>query len=212
MAAPPPASAGSTTKGEAGAARLLEAATRVLARDGVGGASVGRIADEAGMAKRMIGYYFGSRDGLLTRVVQRIGERIAVNVAVAADDDASPEDAASAWVDALWFAVTTEPALVPAYFALTGGQRVASTSQALDELDALYVSLIRNFILDHHPHSRELSDVDLDTAAEFVFAILRGILLKWVTAGASPMLDRHVEQLKQVLVATPLLAPSAASS
>jgi AcrR family transcriptional regulator len=205
-------SPGSTTKGEAGAARLLEAATRVLARDGVGRASVGRIADEAGMAKRMIAYYFGSRDGLLTRVVQRIGERIAGNLTEAAEDDASPEDAASAWVDALWSAVTAEPALVPAYFALTGGQRVGATSEALDELDALYVSLIRNFVLDHHPHARELSDVDLDTASEFIFAILRGMLLKWVIQGDGPMLERHVAQLKEVLVSTPLLAPSAATA
>jgi AcrR family transcriptional regulator len=51
-------------------ARILEAAKAEFARAGLGGARVDRIAEVAGVNKRMLYYYFGSKDDLFRAVLE----------------------------------------------------------------------------------------------------------------------------------------------
>jgi len=57
-------------------ARILQAATLEFHRFGLGGARVDRIADEAGVNKRMLYYYFGSKDALFLAVLEAVYEQI----------------------------------------------------------------------------------------------------------------------------------------
>ncbi|MEO8142741.1 MAG: TetR/AcrR family transcriptional regulator [Betaproteobacteria bacterium] len=50
--------------------RILDAATAEFARFGLGGARVDRIAARAGANKRMLYYYFGSKDGLFLAALE----------------------------------------------------------------------------------------------------------------------------------------------
>lgn len=50
--------------------RILEAATAEFAQHGFGGARVDRIADRAGANKRMLYYYFGSKDDLFLAALE----------------------------------------------------------------------------------------------------------------------------------------------
>ena len=50
--------------------RILDAATEEFARHGLGGARVDRIATRAGANKRMLYYYFGSKDGLFLAALE----------------------------------------------------------------------------------------------------------------------------------------------
>lgn len=54
-----------TAKGDRRAASILQAATTILARDGFGGATLRRIAAEAGADMKSLVYYFGTRRRLL---------------------------------------------------------------------------------------------------------------------------------------------------
>jgi AcrR family transcriptional regulator len=56
-------------------ARLVEAAIRVLARDGFAHASARAIATEAGTVNGSIFYYFGSMDGLLAATARELADR-----------------------------------------------------------------------------------------------------------------------------------------
>lgn len=53
-------------------ARILEAAKVEFARSGLGGARVDRIAEVAGVNKRMLYYYFGSKDDLFRAVLEAV--------------------------------------------------------------------------------------------------------------------------------------------
>lgn len=55
--------------------RLIDAAVRVLARDGFAHASARAIAQEAGTVNGSIFYYFGSMDGLLAATTKVLAER-----------------------------------------------------------------------------------------------------------------------------------------
>ena len=79
--------------------RILTAARRAFLSRGVDAAQVGRIARAAGVNKRMIYYYFGSKDGLFRELLRR--SAVAMMVIGVEVGDASLEEQLSAWDDAL---------------------------------------------------------------------------------------------------------------
>lgn len=56
---------------------ILDAALTVAARDGLGGATLGRVAEQAGTSKASIVYHFGSLQGLRRAMAERVRERLA---------------------------------------------------------------------------------------------------------------------------------------
>jgi len=61
-----------TSQGQSTRELLLSAARTVLNRDGAAGLSTRTVAAEAGVNLSLIHYYFGSRDGLLLAVLDRV--------------------------------------------------------------------------------------------------------------------------------------------
>ncbi|HEY9410863.1 MAG TPA: TetR family transcriptional regulator C-terminal domain-containing protein [Jiangellaceae bacterium] len=55
---------------------LAEAVWRVIARDGLEGASVRRVAQEAGLSTGSLRHYFTSQSELLSFALERVGERL----------------------------------------------------------------------------------------------------------------------------------------
>jgi AcrR family transcriptional regulator len=74
-------------------ADILEVATREFAEKGLAGARVDLIAEATRTSKRMIYYYFGSKEGLYIAVLEQEYRRIRETEAQLHLDDLSPEDA-----------------------------------------------------------------------------------------------------------------------
>ncbi|MGH8883691.1 MAG: TetR/AcrR family transcriptional regulator [Egibacteraceae bacterium] len=70
--------------------KILEAAERVILREGVGRLSVEAIAAEATVSKGGFFYHFKSKDDLLAALVTRLAETAAAGVAAATKRDPSP--------------------------------------------------------------------------------------------------------------------------
>lgn len=175
-----------TPKGRRGAARLLAAATVVLARDGYAGASLRAVAEEAAMDKRNVLYYYGTREALLVRVVQDVGERIAAAVEGALSSGRPAEDV----VDALWNGITAEPELARAYVALLGGGAGApEVEEALSELKQRYLRLLRDTL----PLGRA------QDSSLLYFAVLRGLLLEWAESGETADLRESLKAAKALI-------------
>lgn len=191
---------GRTPKGGRSATRLLEAATTVLARDGIGGATLGRIADEAGMDKRSVVYYFGSREALLVRVVQVVGERIAERIQPGRERGSDLVALVDQNIDALWSAITSAPELARAYFALIGGgTETGEVKRALRALKDVYLGVARDQIAAIEAAGWQARSSS-NASALLLVATLRGLLLEWTESGDSPALDQALEQLKASFV------------
>jgi AcrR family transcriptional regulator len=80
--------AGGRTPSRALEQALVDAAERVLVRDGLGGVTVRAVATEAGVAPMGVYNRFGSKDGLVAAVLARGFEGL--RAAAAAADDADP--------------------------------------------------------------------------------------------------------------------------
>jgi AcrR family transcriptional regulator len=74
-------------------ADILEVATREFAEKGLAGARIDVIAEAMRTSKRMIYYYFGSKEGLYLEVLEEAYRRIRAIESEAQLDDLPPEDA-----------------------------------------------------------------------------------------------------------------------
>jgi AcrR family transcriptional regulator len=74
-------------------ADILEVATREFAEKGLAGARIDAIAEAMRTSKRMIYYYFGSKEGLYLEVLEEAYRRIRAIESEAHLDDLPPEDA-----------------------------------------------------------------------------------------------------------------------
>jgi TetR/AcrR family transcriptional regulator len=78
---------------------ILEAAEKVFAEAGFGGATMQLIADMAGLPKANLHYYFATKEDLYRKVVQQIFE-IWLDAAASFDDAPGPVEGIGAYVDA----------------------------------------------------------------------------------------------------------------
>ncbi len=92
--------------------RILEAATAEFARRGLGGARVDRIAAAASANKRMLYYYFGSKDGLFLAVLESAYERIRAAEAELTLEDLVPEEAIRRLVAFTWNYFVAHPEFI----------------------------------------------------------------------------------------------------
>lgn len=190
-----------TPKGDRRAASILQAATTVLARDGFGGATLGRIAAEAGAEKRSVLYYFGTRERLMVRVVHDLGARIAETVRQSTPHPADPHELLDAIVTTTWAGVTSDPQLVRAYFALVAGDvEAGEVDDALVTIKDLYRALMRDQLLALEAAGWTLRG-DVEASASALFALLRGYLLEWLEDGPTALTGGGLAQFKGLMAA-----------
>ncbi|MBX3218519.1 MAG: TetR/AcrR family transcriptional regulator [Labilithrix sp.] len=77
-------------KSEASRAQVLDAAIRVLAKQGIAGTSVQDIADAAGLSKGAVHYHFESKDELLERVLDRCCEVVEARIRAVFAEEGPP--------------------------------------------------------------------------------------------------------------------------
>jgi AcrR family transcriptional regulator len=189
-----------TRKGEREAARILEAATAALARDGFAGATLGRIAAEAGVDKKMVLYYFGSREVLLARVVRWLGEQVAAQVEEALGEVPAahgPGPVAEAVVDALWRASLAGPELPRTYMALLTGSRDAQVQAEMHNIKTRFLALFET-----HLDALEVQGYRLAQGREgyatLMYAMVRGLMLDWADDGETTSLLAALERFKKI--------------
>jgi AcrR family transcriptional regulator len=198
---PPP-----TRKGLRQSDAILDAALRSVAHHGYAATSVGRVAKEAGVTKRMVLYYFATRTHLIDLMVRRIGERLVAQVREAIEQQDDPVAALGAGVSGLWDGFTSDRVLIAAYFgvvseaALDERLRPAATA-VIDDFKALVPAW-----LDRVPGTRERLLVDEETLSVLVVAGVRGLLLEFLERGDGPSLQRAIAAFQRGLAA--MLAPA----
>jgi AcrR family transcriptional regulator len=189
-----------TPKGSRRAESILRAATAVLARDGFGGATLGRIAAEAGADKRSVVYYFGTREQLLVRVVRSLGSQIAETVRESTPVLDDPDELLDAIVKSTWDGVTSDPQLVRAYFALVAGDvEAGEVDDALDAIKQIYLGLMRDQLLALQAAGWTLG-TEVGVAAAALFAMLRGLLLQWLEEGPAALTNGGLRQFRALML------------
>ena len=112
-------------------AQLVEAARRVLARDGVQGTTMRGVAAEAGVPLGTLSYVFGSKEQLLKAVIEDVSKEIAEVLRESAETDKGLEHAIRAGTETFWETPGGGRAMAPGDAVRAGhvrarGRRVSS--------------------------------------------------------------------------------------
>jgi AcrR family transcriptional regulator len=181
-----------TAKGARQADAILDAAVRCLARDGYSGSSLQRIADEAGVQKRMVVYYFGSRTGLVEAVVQRIGERFFGQAEEALRGLNDPAAILTTGLDRVWELLIDDQALQVAYFGLVAESITdPAIRRGLQRLRDRGRALASSLIDDLEDAGYELL-IDRDSLLILLGVAVHGFGLELLERGDSPELQRVI--------------------
>ena len=199
-AAPP------TPKGARQAEAIIEAAITCLGRDGYAASSIQCIADEAGVGKRAVIYYFDNRVNLVERVVRRISDRLLAQVAEALSGVEEPADIIQIGFDRVWTQLTSDRALLAAYFGLvaegvTNPELKHHTSFFTEE----WRTLIARLMAEAEGRGRRLA-MDGPVVTEIIVAGIQGLILTWLQTGTTPALKQAIVEFQDWLSA---LAPRA---
>lgn len=185
-----------TPKGARQAHKILDAALRVLGRDGYHATSLRRVAAEAGVQQRMVSYYYGSREQLIEHAVRHVGDRLVDQIAEAVQGLEEPADIIATGFERLWNALTTDRALLVAYFGLTAE---AVTDPYLKPATG-YISdrlreLIAGLIADARGRGRRIL-VDEDSLIVMMIAVVQGFVLDYLERGDTPALRSAIAQVQ----------------
>lgn len=191
----------STEKGARQTETILDATLRSIASRGYAATSLARIAEEAGTTKRMVLYYFESRDQLFTELIQRITARMVSQARADFDAATDPADGVRDSARHLWELVTGDPVLVRAYFAVLGEAGADPVLRGLlDHVREAHLEVVHQHV-DRARAQGIAVPIDVDTLSVLMFAGFRGLLLEFYERGSTPELGRAVDLFEATLVA-----------
>lgn len=180
--------------------QLVEAAIRVMKRDGVDGATTRAIVAEAGTSLSVFHYCFTSKQELLESVIRQL---VGTTVDLAEGSipaDASPRDLVRAGLTAYWDHVVADPAHHLLTYELT---RYSLRTPGLEE--------VARHQYEHYANAFEVvlealevqPKIPLQDLAHYLAVVIDGLTLDWLArrddAGAARMLDLVVDQVAALL-------------
>jgi AcrR family transcriptional regulator len=173
-----------------GRERLLDAAVRLIAREGIDNVRIARIAAEAGVSAGLVHYHFDSRDALLEEAIEHSYERAGDMRLATLDDGANAAQRLRAMIDQclpsdrplredwvlwveLWLRGARDPALRP----------VAARLYA--RLHAWFAEALAEGIA-----AGELRACDVDRMSDRLLALIDGYGIRVLTEDPQMPLDR----------------------
>jgi TetR/AcrR family transcriptional regulator, transcriptional repressor of bet genes len=189
----------STAKGLQQSEAILEATLKCLGRDGYAATSLQRIADEAGVQKRMIIYYFGSREALFEQAVKRVGDRLLAQVEEAVEGLEDPAEIVSAGFSRIWTAATDDRGLLVAYYGLVAE---SVTNEALRRTTGYVNEGYRRLIALLVERARERGlrlRWDEESLKVLIIAGVHGLTLELLERGDTPGLRLAIEDFQRWL-------------
>lgn len=198
-APPVPEPAYATRKGARQAERIIQAAYRCVTERGYSGTSVQRIADQAGVQKRMVLYYFESKERLMEQLVRRLGSRMLARVEEAVAGLEDPREIATVGVERMWSEITSDPKLRAAYFGVVAESVTdPSLQQAIADVNDGYRELILRTIARGRARGYRLpiSDESLTT---IMIATIQGLTLQFLVRGETEELREAVADFERWL-------------
>ncbi|MBB1254520.1 TetR/AcrR family transcriptional regulator [Streptomyces alkaliterrae] len=167
-------------------AAILEAATRVIARDGVRGLRVEEIAAEAGVSTSLLYYHFKDRAGLLARTLDFVNSRSEHYTAPEVDADADPRGHLT---EMLLLELQDTP-LVVETSRVWGELRASAVFQPelreqLNATTARWAEYASELISRAQERGRVAAHVSPDDAADRLCALVEGLSERWLSGSLS---------------------------
>ncbi|HEX8728987.1 MAG TPA: TetR/AcrR family transcriptional regulator [Ktedonobacterales bacterium] len=161
---------------------ILEAAIRVLARDGLAQASTRKLAAEAGINQATLLYHVGSKDELLLAVLQEMMRQTREIAVAAAREDLPLREAIANSLRAFWRNVEAAPELQVMQYELTlYALRNPQAAWLAREQYRGYCEVVEGVLRAASEREGVTCALPLDALARFIVGGLDGLILQFVS-------------------------------
>jgi AcrR family transcriptional regulator len=162
--------------------RILEAGLDVLKEEGYAGLTTAKVAARSGENKALIGYHFGSKQGLVAAVGRELAESITAEVLGGLDATETVEDVVRGVMDGLWRILERDDRLARLYFDLAAVSVVEPEVRGvMQEMKSGWRKVVGD-LLDGS-----------EAASVYVIAGLEGLALERLDRGETPALRKARE-------------------
>ncbi|MEL6178196.1 MAG: TetR/AcrR family transcriptional regulator [Myxococcota bacterium] len=176
-----------------------EAAIRVIARNGLAGATTRAIGEEAGLNAAMIAYTFGGKEGLLRGLLERVLASVATQLASTSHPHDNLGDAVEALTWSYWALVLETPALQKAQYELTlHFLRTPDNAPIAQAQYDGYVSIVRDQLSLSTSHAPE----QLDALAGVCVALMDGVILQYLATADARRCETRLRLGLEALIHT----------
>jgi AcrR family transcriptional regulator len=168
--------------------RILAAGLEVLKRDGYAGLTTAKVAARAGQNKALIGYHYGSKQGLVAAVAREVTEQITAEVVGGLGEPRTAAELVEGLVAGIWGVIERDERLGRVYFDLASHSVVEPpVREMLSEMKANFRATLRELLgqIDDGPTPRER-----DAVAVYLMAGVEGLALERLDGGETPELRR----------------------
>ena len=182
--------------------QLVEAARRVLARDGVQGTTMRGVAAEAEVPLGTLSYVFGSKEQLLKAVIEDVTEEIAEAASGLAETDKGLEQAIRAGLDSFWTRLVVDERWlqVMQYELVMYSLRTPGLEDLARWQTERYCRIVAAWCQQAANNAGELCAVPFDALARVLVANVDGLILQYV-ADPDDRAPRHdLAMLTEMLV------------
>jgi len=161
---------------------ILEAAIRVLARDGLAQASTRKLAAEAGINQATLLYHVGSKDELLLAVLREMMRQTREIAVAAAEEDLPLREAIANSLRAFWHHVEATPELQVMQYELTlYALRNPEAAWLAREQYRGYCEVVEGVLHAACERQGVTGAIPLDALARFIVGGLDGLILQFVS-------------------------------
>jgi AcrR family transcriptional regulator len=172
--------------------RVLAAGLDVLKADGYAGLTTAKVAARSGQNKALIGYHFGSKQGLVAAVGRELAESITEEVIGGIGRADSVKAVVRGLQAGLWRVMDRDERLARLYFDLAAVSVVEPDVRAVMRgMKAQWRQVLRELLTRASDGPRRSTDAE--AAAVYVLAGLEGLALERLDRGETPSLKRARE-------------------
>jgi AcrR family transcriptional regulator len=169
--------------------RILDAALDVLKADGYAGMTTAKVAARSGQNKALIGYHFGSKEGLVAAAAREVSRSMTEELLAGIGEPLSVEEVARELLDGLARIAKRDPGLARLYFDL------ASQSIGDEEVRSIMAEMRHGYraVLEELLRGLGVKRAATEAAAVYLIACLEGLALEQLERGETPALRRARE-------------------
>jgi AcrR family transcriptional regulator len=198
-------------KSAVSSSQIIQAAIRVLARQGYASTSLLDIAREAGMSKGAVHYHFPTKEALLAVVLKTACETVQARTLDVFGQGDDPLASLRKAVEVLWEvrASRSDEALVVADL-LAQSLHDPSLRPQLGEFYRISAQLVETYMKEHFPGLPLVTKVPLPTLSRLIVGMLDGLMLQVFVdpdvLGPEQIVDAFLELVEAVLRPRPFAA------
>jgi TetR/AcrR family transcriptional regulator, fatty acid metabolism regulator protein len=161
-------------------AHLVRSAYQAMGQKGMGGLSLQDVADEAGVSKAILPYYFSSKENLILLTMRWVLARVAQRIREAIAEAEGAEAKAEAMIDAIFVGPESNRRFYLVFFDFLGyaarNDRFADVGATFHEIcNGLYAEVVRL-----GQEEGVFNGTDASEAATVVRALVDGLFTQWI--------------------------------